>query len=150
MKSHEFYMREALVEAQKAFDKGEIPIGAVVVYEEQIIARAHNSREYSNLTTAHAEIIAIEKANKILKSWRLDSCSLYVTIEPCPMCAGGIIQARFKEVIYGASDPKAGAHISKLNLFDIPFNHNVEIINGVLENECSELISNFFRLIRER
>jgi tRNA(adenine34) deaminase len=148
MKNHDNYMREALKEAETAYKKGEIPIGAVVVCDGNIIARAHNEREEANLVTSHAEILALQRANQELESWRLDSCSLYVTIEPCPMCAGAIIQSRIKQVIYGASDVKTGAHKSTIKLFDIPFNHKVEIIHGVLENECSNLMKDFFKDLR--
>ena len=135
---------------KSAFKKNEVPIGAVIVRDNKVIAKAHNLRVKNNLTTSHAEILAIEKANKKLKSWRLDSCTLYVTIEPCPMCAGAIIQSRMKEVVYGARDLKAGAHASVLNLFELPFNHKVNVQFGVLEEECSNIISNFFKKLRKK
>ena len=142
-------MKMALKEANKAFKKNEVPIGAIIVKDDKVIARAHNMREKNNLATSHAEILVIEKANKKLKSWRLDSCTLYVTIEPCPMCAGAIIQSRIKEVVYGARDLKAGAHASALNLFEIPFNHKVNVKSGVLEVESANIISQFFKNLRK-
>ena len=142
-------MKVALKEAKKALRKKEVPIGAVIVRDNKIVAKAHNLREKSNLATGHAEIIAIQKANKKLKSWRLDSCSLYVTIEPCPMCAGAIIQSRIKEVVYGATDIKSGSHTSVINLFELPYNHQVKVERGILEEECSQIISDFFKTIRK-
>lgn len=149
MYSDDYFMGLALEEASLAFDKGEVPIGAVIVCDDVIISRAHNLREISNRAIGHAEILAIEEANKKLNSWRLDRCTLYVTIEPCPMCAGAIIQSRIKKVVYGAKDLKAGVHQSVLNLFDYPFNHQVEIVSGVLENECKEIIQTFFKSLRK-
>ena len=138
-------MKVALKQAKKGLKKGEVPIGAVIVRDGKIIAKAHNTREKSNLATGHAEIVAIERANKSIKSWRLDSCTLYVTIEPCPMCAGAIIQSRIKTVVYGAKDIKSGAHESVTNLFDLKFNHKVNIENGIMEEECGEIITDFFK-----
>lgn len=146
---HEFYMKIALEEAQKAYDKLEVPIGAVMVCDGEIIARTHNTREASNQAVNHAEVLAIIEANRHLKSWRLDSCILYVTIEPCPMCAGAILQSRIPKVVYGAIDLKAGAHKSKLNLFDLSFNHKTEVISGVLEQESKELMQRFFQGLRK-
>ena len=140
----------ALKEAKKAMKKNEVPIGAVIVCNDKVIAKAHNMREKHNLATSHAEILAIQKANKKLKSWRLDSCTLYVTIEPCPMCAGAIIQSRLKNVVYGANDLKAGAHSSVLNLFDYSFNHKVNVESGVMEEESADIISNFFKRLRKK
>lgn len=148
IKDHEYYMREALKEAEKAYKLNEIPVGAIVVCDDKIIARAHNNRESTNLVTSHAEIMAIEKANRVLGSWRLDSCSLYVTIEPCPMCSGAIIQSRMKEVVYGANELKAGAHKSTVHLYDYPYNHRVNVVHGILENECSTLMKQFFKDLR--
>lgn len=148
--NHKKYMKLALKEANKALKKNEIPIGAVIVRHNKVIAKAHNLREKNNLTTSHAEILAIQKANKKLKSWRLDSCTLYVTIEPCPMCAGAIIQARMDKVVYGARDLKAGAHSSILNLFELPFNHKVEVDSGVMEDESAKIISDFFKKLRKK
>jgi len=147
---HNKYMKMALKEANKAFKKNEVPIGAILVKDNKVIARAHNMREKNNLATSHAEILVIEKANKKLKSWRLDSCTLYVTIEPCPMCAGAIIQSRIKEVVYGARDLKAGAHSSVLNLFAFPFNHKVNVQSGVMEEESAKIISKFFQKLRKK
>ena len=143
-------MKSALEEAQKAYEKLEVPIGAVIVCNGEIIARAHNTREASNQAINHAEILAIKQANEVLQSWRLDSCILYVTIEPCPMCAGAILQSRIKKVVYGAPDLKAGAHKSKLNLFDIKFNHKTEIISGVMEEEAKDLMQSFFQKLRTK
>jgi len=148
--NHSKYMKIALKEAKKAYKKGEVPIGAVVVNNGKVISKGHNLREKSNKATAHAEIIAIEKANKKMKSWRLDTCSIYVTIEPCPMCAGAIIQSRLKQVIYGAPEYKTGSHKSITNLFDQPFNHKVEVISGVMEKECGNIITNFFQKLRTK
>lgn len=142
------YMRMAIKEAKKAASKNEVPIGAVIVYDNKVIAKSHNLREKTNRATSHAEIIAIEKANKKMKSWRLDDCTLYVTIEPCPMCAGAIIQSRIKNVVYGAKDLKSGAHVSVTNLFDQQWNHKVQVKNGVLEEECGEVIIDFFKKVR--
>ena len=150
MSKHNKYMKMALKEAKKALKKNEVPIGAVIVRDDKVIARAHNLRETNNLATSHAEILAIQKANKKLKSWRLDSCTLYVTIEPCPMCAGAIIQSRIKEVVYGARDLKAGAHSSVLNLFEFPFNHKVNVKSGILEVESANIISQFFKGLRKK
>lgn len=149
MIDHTKYMRLALKEAKKAYRKNEIPIGAVIVKDDKVIAKGHNLREKTNLATGHAEIIAIRKANKKLKSWRLDSCTLYVTIEPCPMCAGAIIQSRIKQLVYGAADIKSGSHTSVVNLFELPYNHKVIVEKGILENECSKIITSFFKKIRK-
>ena len=140
----------ALKEARKALKKNEVPIGAVIVRDNKVIAKAHNLREKNNLATSHAEILAIQKANKKIKSWRLDSCTLYVTIEPCPMCAGAIIQSRIKHVVYGARDLKAGAHASVLNLFELPFNHKVGVEFGVMEEESADIIKQFFKKLRNK
>ena len=150
MNINEKYMREALKEAQKAYDKLEVPVGAVIVKDGKIIARAYNQKETKFDTTKHAEILAIQKASKKLKSWRLIDCEMYVTLEPCPMCAGAIIQSRIKKVYYGVSDEKTGAVGSKLNLFkDYKFNHNVEVENGILTDKCKELLQNFFIELRK-
>jgi tRNA(adenine34) deaminase len=142
-------MKLALKEAKKAAKKGEVPIGAIIVRDGKVISKAHNTREKSNLATAHAELIAIESANKKLKSWRLDACTLYVTIEPCPMCAGAIINSRIKEVVYGAKEMKFGSHTSIVELFDKPFNHHVNVTSGIMEEECSEIITDFFKKLRK-
>lgn len=148
--SHEKYMRIALEEAQKAYDKNEVPIGAIIVQNGEIISRAHNTREIDQSALAHAEIIAIQRANETLGSWRLDSCSLYVTIEPCQMCSGAIIQSRIENVYYGAIDLKSGAHQSILNLYELPFNHKVNVVSGILEEECSKLMTTFFKQLRSK
>jgi len=142
--NHNKFMKLALKEAKKAVKKDEVPVGAVIVREGKVISRAFNLREKSNMAIGHAEILAIQKANKKLKSWRLDSCTLYVTIEPCPMCAGAIIQSRIKKVVYGAQDAKSGAHQSVVNLFDLPLNHKVDVEHGIMEDECGKIISKFF------
>lgn len=147
--SHSKYMKLALKEGKKAAKKGEVPIGAVIERDGKIIAKAHNVREKSKLATGHAEILAIEAANKKLKSWRLDACTLYVTIEPCPMCAGAIINSRIKEVVYGAKELKFGSHTSIVNLFDKPFNHQVTVTPGIMEEECSAIITDFFKKLRK-
>lgn len=145
----EKYMKEALKEAQKAYDKGEIPVGAVIVKNDKIIARAHNLKEIKNDTTKHAEILAIQKASKKLKSWRLEDCDMYVTLEPCSMCAGALIQARLKKVYIGTMDYKTGACGSVLNLLqDYKFNHYVEIENNILNDECENMLKNFFKELR--
>jgi len=143
-------MKEALKEANKARELGEVPIGCVIVLNDKIIARGHNMRETKKSPIAHAEIIAIEKASKKLQSWRLIDTTMYITLEPCAMCAGAIIQARIPKVIYGTKDPRFGAHISHINLFDVKFNHTVNIENGLLEEECKKLIQDFFQNLRNK
>lgn len=146
----EKYMKQALKEAQKAYSKEEVPIGVVVVKEGKIIARAHNLKETKKDTTEHAEIIAIKKASKKLNAWRLTDCEMYTTLEPCPMCAGAIIQSRIKKVYIGAMDEKTGACGSVLNLFkDYKFNHDVEIEQGILEEECKKILKDFFKMLRK-
>lgn len=147
----EIFMNEALKEAKKAYCKGEIPVGAVIVKDNKIISRGHNLKEKSKDTTKHAEIIAIQKASKKLKAWRLLDCEMYVTLEPCSMCAGAIINSRIKKVYIGTKDLKTGAAGSVLNLFeDYKFNHIVEIENGILEEECENIIKTFFKELRRR
>ncbi|MGI6658655.1 MAG: tRNA adenosine(34) deaminase TadA [Dethiobacteraceae bacterium] len=145
------YMWEALLEAKKAFTKGEIPIGAVIVQNGQIIARNHNRREELHDPTAHAEILVLREAGKVLGGWRLPETTLYVTIEPCPMCAGALIQARVTRVVYGARDSKAGAVHSLYSITtDERLNHRLEVSAGVLEDEARELMQQFFKLRRKR
>ena len=147
----EKYMNLALKESKKAYDKDEVPIGAVIVKDDKIIARAHNLREKNKQACAHAEILAIQKACKKLDAWRLEDCDLYVTLEPCPMCAGAIINSRIKNLYIGAMEPKSGAVGSKLNLLkDYKFNHTVNVYFGVLENECSTILKVFFKELRKR
>jgi len=146
----EKFMKLALKEARKAYDKEEIPVGAVIVKDDVVIARAHNVKEQKNDTTRHAEIIAIQKASKKLGSWRLEDCEMYVTLEPCSMCAGALIQARIKKVYIGTMDYKTGACGSVLNLLkDYKFNHVVEEQTGVLQEECENLLKDFFKKLRE-
>lgn len=144
------FMKEALKEAQKAYDKLEVPVGCVIVKDGKIIARAHNQKETKIDTTKHAEILAIQKASKKLESWRLLDCEMYVTLEPCPMCAGAIINSRIKKVYIGTKDEKTGACGSKLNLLeDYTFNHKVEIETGIMKNECEEILKKFFKELRK-
>ena len=146
----EFFMREAIKEAMLAAEIGEVPIGAVVVRNGEIIARAHNERETGKDATRHAEIIAIERACAALGGWRLIGCDLYVTLEPCPMCAGATVNARVVRVVYGASDLRAGAFGSIINLNDYPLNHKPEIVRGVLADECLAPIRAFFQERRKK
>ena len=143
-------MREALALAKKAFDLGEVPVGAVAVWDGKIVGRGMNLRETDKNALCHAEVMAINEACKTLGGWRLWKCDLYVTLEPCPMCAGAIINSRIRRVIYGASDPKAGSCGSLANLFELPYNHKPELVNGVLEEECSSLLRDFFAGLREK
>lgn len=147
---NEKYMKEALKEAQKAYEKLEVPVGAIIVKDGKIVARAHNLKETKNDTTKHAEILAIEKASKKLGNWRLIDCEMYVTLEPCPMCAGAIVNSRIKKVNIGAMDEKTGACGSKLNLLqDFNFDTKVDMESGILENECRELLQKFFVTLRK-
>lgn len=151
VKPPEFHMREALKEARKAYDKEDAPIGAVIVLDGEIIARGHNERELKQDATLHAEMTAIRKASRKLGSWRLPECDMYVTLEPCAMCAGAIVQSRIRRVFIGTPDPKAGAAGSVLNLLQVDkFNHQAEVIYGVLEDECSRIIKDFFSELRLR
>lgn len=150
MLEHKF-MKEAIKEAKKAADKLEVPVGCVIVKDGKIIARAHNQKESKTDTTKHAEIIAIQKASKKLEAWRLLECEMYVTLEPCSMCAGAMIQARIKKVYIGAMDKKTGACGSVLNLLqDYPFNHKVEIETGIEKEECEEILKEFFKKLRQK
>ncbi len=145
------YMKEALRQAKKAYALEEVPIGCVIVHENKIIARGYNKRNTKGNTLAHAEIIAINKASRILGDWRLEGCTMYITLEPCQMCAGAIVQSRIPRVVIGSMNPKAGCAGSVLNLLQMPqFNHQVEIIPGVLEKECSEMLQSFFRMLRNK
>ena len=146
MNNDEKYMRIALLEAKKAYEKDEVPVGAVIVKNDKIIAKGHNLRESKNDPTMHAEIVAIRKACKKAESWRLEDATIYVTVEPCSMCAGTILWARIKRVVYGASDPKGGSLGGSFNLYEMPnLNHHPEVTGGVLKEECGELMSQFFK-----
>ncbi len=145
MSELERFMKTAIDEAELAAADGDVPVGAVIVKDGEIIAKAHNRREADKNAISHAEICAICRANELLGGWHLDGCELYVTLEPCPMCAGAIINSRIKRVIYGAADVKAGACGSIINLNRYPFNHKFEVIGGVLDSECSNLLSDFFK-----
>lgn len=142
------FMHEALLEAKKAYNEGEVPVGAVIVKDGEIIAKGHNMREQKNNALSHAEIEAINSACKKLGSWRLDGCELYVTLEPCPMCTGAIINARIKTVIFGAFDNSMGCMDSVINLCDYPLGHKPEIYAGICEDECKKILTEFFELIR--
>lgn len=144
------FMKEALKEAKKAYLKNEVPIGCVIVYQGHIIARAHNQRVKKELTYAHAEMLAIEKANKKIKSWRLEECDIYVTLEPCSMCAGAIMQARMRHISYALDDPKSGALGGSFNLYDQRFNHTITVEKGLLKEESKELIQKFFQELRDK
>jgi tRNA(adenine34) deaminase len=145
----EWFMNKAFMEAVKAYNKGETPVGAIIVKDGKIISRGHNERESKEDPTLHAEVTAIRKASKKLGSWRLNDCDMYVTLEPCTMCAGAIIQARIGRLYIGASDPKAGAVGSVINVLAVEkFNHRVEVTSGILEEKCSEILKKFFRELR--
>ena len=147
---HEDYMREALSLAREAAQEGEVPVGCVIVKDGEIIGRGRNRREELQRTSSHAEMDAIAQANERLRSWRLDGCALYVTLEPCPMCSGAIINSRLKRVVYGARDPKAGCCGSLTDLFALPFNHHPVIESGLLEDEAQALLQDFFVMLREK
>lgn len=148
MNEKEKFMKEALKEAKKAYEKEEIPVGAVIVKDGKIIARGHNLKETKVNTVKHAEIIAIEKASRKLDSWRLENCEMYVTLEPCAMCAGAIINSRIKKVYIGTMDEKTGACGSVFNLFEYNFNHKVQVEREINKEECKEIIQKFFRELR--
>ena len=151
MTSDEWFMNQAVKQAKKAYDKLETPIGCVIVHEDKIIARGYNKRNMKKNTLAHAEILAINKASKVLGDWRLEDCTMYVTLEPCPMCAGAIVQARIPRVVIGSMNPKAGCAGSVLNLLQQDgLNHQVEITKGVLAEEGSGLMTSFFRELRKK
>lgn len=148
---HEYWMRQAIAEARKAEELGEVPIGAVVVRHGEIIGRGYNLRETTMDSTAHAEMVAIRQASKVMNSWRLLDCQLYVTLEPCPMCAGAIVQSRVPLTVYGTPDPKAGCAGTLMNLLEEPrFNHRTEVIQGILQEECAEMLTSFFRRLRQK
>lgn len=151
MTTDERYMKEAVRQAQKASALGEVPIGCVIVYEDKIIARGYNRRMVDQNVLSHAEIIAIRKACKKMGDWRLENCTLYVTLEPCPMCAGAIVQARVPQVVIGCMNPKAGCAGSILNILENDsFNHQVKVTRGVLEQQCSDMLTQFFKELRVR
>ena len=148
---NERYMKEALRQAKKAYAIGDTPIGCVIVYDGRIIARGYNRRNKDKTTLAHAELLAMKKAAKVIGDWRLEGCTMYVTLEPCQMCAGAIVQARIPRVVIGCMNKKAGCAGSIINLLDMKeFNHQVEVTRGVCEDACSELMKQFFRELRER
>ncbi|MBU8908395.1 tRNA adenosine(34) deaminase TadA [Desertibacillus haloalkaliphilus] len=147
----QYFMKKAIEQAMLAGEKEEVPIGAIIVKDGHIIASAHNMRETSQQASAHAELLAIEQACKHEQSWRLPGCTLYVTLEPCQMCAGAVIQSRVDRVVYGASDPKAGCAGTLMNLLEDPrFNHRAEVVAGVLKGESAQLLKDFFRQLREK
>ncbi|MEI2357838.1 tRNA adenosine(34) deaminase TadA [Mesobacillus zeae] len=151
MQDDEKYMLEAIKEGEKARELGEVPIGAVIVHDGEIISRAHNLRETKQSSIAHAEILALDEACRNLGTWRLEDAELYVTLEPCPMCAGAIMLSRVRRVVYGAADPKGGCAGTFMNLLDDErFNHQSEVVRGVLEEQCGAMLSDFFRELRKR
>ena len=151
MKSHEFWMKKALRLAEKAAGRGEVPVGAVLVRGDEEIACASNRREEWHTPLGHAEIIALQRASQSLKAWRLLDCTLYVTLEPCVMCAGALVQSRVSRVVYGATDPKGGGLRSLYQIgTDVRLNHRFEIIGGVMERECSQLLKDFFKMRRQK
>lgn len=151
MTADERYMKKAIAQAKKAYALDEVPIGCVIVYKDKIIARGYNRRNTDKNTLAHAEISAIKKASKKLGDWRLEGCTLYVTLEPCQMCAGAIVQARISRTVIGSMNPKAGCGGSILNLLEMQeFNHQVEVTRGILEEECSQMLTAFFRELRAK
>lgn len=151
MEKHEKFMKEAVRQAKKAYQLNEVPIGCVIVYEDKIIARGYNRRNTDHNTLAHAELNAIRKASKYLGDWRLEDCTMYITLEPCQMCGGAIVQARVPNVVIGSMNPKAGCAGSVLNLLEMKeFNHRVNVTRGVLEETCSTMLSDFFRELREQ
>ncbi|EHJ07829.1 tRNA adenosine(34) deaminase TadA [Staphylococcus simiae] len=149
MTTDEYFMTLAIQEAQKAERMGEVPIGAIITKNGEVIARAHNLRETLQQPTAHAEHLAIERAAKVIGSWRLEACTLYVTLEPCVMCAGAIVMSRIPRVVYGADDPKGGCSGSLMNLLQYnDFNHRAIVEKGILQDNCSQLLTNFFKQLR--
>ena len=151
MLKKEKFMKEAIKQAKKAYDKEEIPVGAVIVKDGKIIARGYNKKEEKKDTTQHAEIIAIQKASRKIGAWRLQGCEMYVTLEPCAMCTGALIQARMKRVYIGTMDPKTGACGSVLNLLeDYKFNHKVEVETNIMQKECEKILKDFFKYLRSK
>lgn len=151
MTQDEKYMKEAIKQAKKAYAIGEVPIGCVIVFQDKIIGRGYNRRTIDKNTLAHAEMIAIKKASKKMDDWRLEDCTMYVTLEPCQMCSGAIVQSRMKKVVIGCMNPKAGCAGSVLNLLQVEeFNHQVEQETGVLGEECSQMMKQFFKELREK
>ena len=150
MDRDEVFLREALELAREAAREGEVPVGAVIVMNDEIIATGRNRREAGKNALCHAELEAIDRACKALGGWRLWQCELYVTLEPCPMCAGAIINARIPRVIFGAKDQKAGSCGSVVNLFELPYNHKPELVGGVLEDECAQILTDFFKNLRDK
>lgn len=151
MTTDEKYMREALKQAKKAYAIGEVPIGCIVVHKDKIIGRGYNKRNTKKTTLAHAELVAIERASKIMGDWRLEDCDMYVTLEPCQMCSGALVQARIRKVVIGTMNPKAGCAGSILNLLQMEeFNHQVEIETGIMESECTDILQEFFKELRKR
>ncbi len=147
----EKYMKQAMTQARKAAKLDEVPIGCIIVYDNKVIARGYNRRNTDKSTLAHAEILAIRKASKVIGDWRLEDCTMYVTLEPCQMCAGAIVQARIPRVVMGTMNAKAGCAGSVLNLLQMKeFNHRVDVTRGVLEDECKELLQTFFKELRDR
>lgn len=151
MTREEKYMKEAIKQAKRALHIGEVPIGCVIVYEDKIIGRGYNRRITDKNTLSHAELNAIKKASKVMDDWRLDDCEMYVTLEPCQMCSGAIVQSRIKKVYIGCMNPKAGCAGSIMNLLNVAeFNHQVEIEEGIMRDECSLMLKNFFRELRKK
>lgn len=146
---YDFFMKQALKQAVKAYDINEVPIGCIIIHNGKIIARGYNKRNIKKNTTMHAEMIAINKACNVLKDWRLDDTCLFVTVEPCPMCAGAILQARIPKVVFGAYNKKAGCLGSIINLANDNFNHKIDVVQGTLQDECSSLMKKFFKKIRQ-
>lgn len=147
---NEYFMDQAIALAKEAAQEGEVPVGAVVVLGDKIVGTGRNRREKNKNALAHAEIEAINEACRTLGGWRLWQCDMYVTLEPCPMCTGAIINSRIKRLIYGASDCKAGSCESVVNLFELPYNHKPEIVSGIKKDECAELLSEFFKALRKK
>lgn len=151
IKDDNYFMAQAIKQAKQAMCHDEVPIGCVIVKDDTIIAKAYNQREMKQKATAHAEITAIERANKKIHSWRLEDCTLYVTLEPCPMCAGAILLSRVKRVVYGARDPKGGAVVSCLHMYEVQgWNHYPMVSGGIMEKECAALLQQFFKAKREQ